>query len=154
MVAIQKMVLTLNVPSIEATIEWYERVLEWRGHQDVWDQAGNCLFGSVGYRTSPFEGFNLSRSLNDQALPASQCDHCQVWFYCDDVDWLYEKVTHAGVQVNPPQDQFWGDRTFQMRDINGFELIFAHSVEDVGLEQIRARHRGMLQEKDEAENAD
>jgi len=47
MTSTDHVLLTLNVPSIEDTVAWYERVLGWRGHSDVFDERGHCTFGSV-----------------------------------------------------------------------------------------------------------
>ncbi len=44
---INQIVLTLHVPSIEDTTAWYERILGWKGHFDTFNEAGQCLFGSV-----------------------------------------------------------------------------------------------------------
>lgn len=55
---INRIVLTLHVPSVEATAAWYERLLGWQGHFDTFDTAGHCLFGSVMLQPTPFVGFN------------------------------------------------------------------------------------------------
>jgi catechol 2,3-dioxygenase-like lactoylglutathione lyase family enzyme len=49
---VDQIILTLHVPSIEDTAAWYERILGWKGHFDTFDEAGQCLFGSVMLRES------------------------------------------------------------------------------------------------------
>ena len=46
---VHRIEVILSVPSIEETVQWYERALGWRGHDDVFDAEGHCEFGSVGY---------------------------------------------------------------------------------------------------------
>ena len=43
----KKVEIILPVPSIEATIAWYQRVLGWNGNCDTYDGEGRCQFGSV-----------------------------------------------------------------------------------------------------------
>jgi uncharacterized glyoxalase superfamily protein PhnB len=144
---IEKMVIALSVPSIEDTIDWYQKVLGWKGHQDVWDEGGNCLFGSVGHSFDPFMGFNLSRLPGDHQAAPDHPTPCRFWIYVNDVDAVYQRVIQRGVQPEPPEDRFWGERTFQMVDLNGYELIFAQGVEDLGIDEIRARHQVLLRDQ-------
>ncbi len=142
---INQIVLTLHVPSIEDTAAWYERILGWKGHFDTFNEAGQCLFGSVLLNESPPVGFNLSLSGESKAL--EQCNHCSSWIYVEDVDVIYRRVMGQGWPVETAiENQIWGERLFKLRDLNGNQLIIAQQIEDIGLEEIRERHQEILRE--------
>ena len=135
-----QIILTLHVPSVEDTAAWYERILGWKGHFDTFDEAGQCLFGSVMLRERPFVGFNLARSVESEAL--GKCNHCSSWIYVQDVDAIYSRAVEQGWSVETEiANQFWGERLFRLRDVNGNQLVVVQQIEDVGLEEIRERHR-------------
>lgn len=148
MAVVNQVVLTLNVPSIEDTAAWYERILGWTGHFDTFDQAGQCLFGSVMLQESPFVGLNLARSADSR--PLKPCTHCSSWIYVQDVDAVYARVMEQGWPVEAAiENQFWGERLFKLRDLNGHQLVITQQIENVGLEEIRARQRAMDKGRDE-----
>lgn len=143
--AINKIVLTLHVPSIEDTAVWYERFLGWKGHFDTFDKTGQCLFGSVTPEASPSVGFNLARSAESKDLET--CTHCASWIYVENVDAIYSRIIEQGWPVETViEDQFWGERLFRLRDINGNQLVITQPIEDIGLEEIRERHQKILNE--------
>jgi uncharacterized glyoxalase superfamily protein PhnB len=137
-----QIVLTLNVPSIEETAAWYERVLGWIGHFDTFNSAGQCLFGSIILRDDPLLAMNLS--LSEARDPAEICTHCSAWIYVDNVEEIYQRVLEQGWPVETPlEDQFWGERTFRLRDLYGNHLILARQIQEIDLEEIRRRQREM-----------
>jgi uncharacterized glyoxalase superfamily protein PhnB len=153
MISVDKIEVTLTVPSIEETAAWYERVLGWHGHYDVFDAQGRCLFGSVmagdiervmrGEET--FKGFNLSRLPEAPEAYSRGCAHCSALIFVDDVDAAYARVVEGGGRPDSaPENQFWGGRVFSMRDLNGFGLTFVQQVESVTLEEARRRHQDAL----------
>jgi len=146
---VRKVESTLTVPSIEETAAWYERVLGWVGHYDVFDAEGHCLFGSVmcgdlesvmqGKET--FRGFNLSRFSEGAASYSQGCANFSALIFVDDVEAVYARAVDNEAAVDcAPEDQLWGGRTFSMQDLNGFRLTFVQMVESVTLEEIRQRH--------------
>jgi hypothetical protein len=121
-------------------------VLGWQSHYDTFDNAGQCLFGSVYLQDEPWLGFNVSRAINQPV--EGQCHHFTCWIYVTDVDAVYNRVSAAGWSVeSPPENQFWGERLFRMRDLNGIQLIFSQKVEDIDLDEIRARHQKLREEQ-------
>jgi len=136
----QKIILTLNVPSVEGTAAWFERVLGWVGHFDTFDEEGCCIFGSVMKRDAPNLNLNLNRFTDFQE--GDQCPHCSIWIYVKDVDAVYNRVLLQGWPIEVEiTNYYWGERQFRIRDINGNELVFVQPIEDVSLEEIRERHR-------------
>ena len=134
----------LDVSSVERTVEWYSRVLGWKGTFDVYDKEGNCLFGEVYTSTPGTEehpsnvGFSLARSENvDHAMYG---DGWQALIYVDDLDNLYHRVLdNNGRIIADPEDQPWGAITFKMVDLNGVNLIFAQIMESPSMEEIQKR---------------
>ena len=147
MYAVNKIEINLTVPSIEETIAWYERVLGWSGHCDVYDAEGRCGFGSVirgemvedPSGAEPMPGFNLARYDGDPAAYRREHPHWTAFIKVDDVDAVYARVdavyarvaavyarvAESGESVDgPPRDQPWGGRLFTMHDLNGFHLTF------------------------------
>ena len=119
-----KVEVILSVPSIEETADWYERVLGWSRDYDAYDDQGHCTFGSVTNGKGDLPGFNLSRAPEGATLDNGASGYA-AFVLVDDVDALCAQVVESGVASgSPPEDQFWGGRTFSMKDINGFELTF------------------------------
>ena len=140
----QKIIITLYVPSVEGTAAWYERVLDWRGHFDTFDEEGRCLFGSVMKQDAPNLSINLARSEGIDEVDV--CRHCSIWIYVADVDAVYNRVLEQGCPVEAEiANMFWGERQFRMRDLDGNELVFVQQIEELDLEEIRARHRTLQQ---------
>jgi uncharacterized glyoxalase superfamily protein PhnB len=146
---VRKVEMMLTVPSIEGTVAWYECVLGWVGHYDVFDAEGRCLFGSVmcgdlesvmqGKET--FRGFNLSRFSEGTASYSQGCANFSALIFVDDVEAVYARAVENEATVDgAPENQLWGGRTFSMQDLNGFRLTFVQMVESVTLEEIRQRH--------------
>jgi uncharacterized glyoxalase superfamily protein PhnB len=141
---VDQIILTLHVPSVEETAAWYERVLGWQAHFDTFNTAGQCVFGSVLLKEGSGVGLNLARSDEREAM--GQCDHCASWIYVADVDAVYRRVVEQGWPVeSAPADQFWGERLFRLRDLNGHQLAVVQRIEELGLEEIRERQRKLLQ---------
>ncbi len=132
MYEIKNIEINLEVTSVEDTIRWYERTLNWKGHQDVFDEEGNCTFGSVG---SGDRVLNLVRSSQELREP-----NFSIFISVDDVDEAFRVLKENGYDLGAgPTDTFWGGRVFSIKDINGYRLQFVEMVEDLTLEEIRGR---------------
>ena len=150
MYCVNKIEVTLNVPSIEDTVAWYHRVLGWVGHHDVFDAEGHCQFGSVMCGDSErvlhgeeeFRGFNLSRDTEGEGAGRHDRAGFMAMITVDNVDAVYEQVMVSGAASDgAPENQVWGGRTFMLRDLNGCQLMFVQQVETVTLEEVRRRIR-------------
>jgi len=139
MYSVKGIEITLKVPTIEETVAWYERVLGWTGHYDVFDAEGHCQFGSVMHGD---RGLNLSRFSEETRPYDNTCPNFTVFISVDEVDEVYARVVESGWEPDSmPANTFWGSRVFSMRDLNGFNLMFVQMVEPVTLEEIRRRHQ-------------
>ena len=86
----------MSVPSIEKTIEWYERVMGWKGHFDVFDEDGKCSYGSVSGGKNHF--FNLSRVRFGEATK-NPAPFVTFYVHVKDVDAAYKKVVDSRWEV-------------------------------------------------------
>ena len=60
-----------------------------------------------------------------------------VYVYVDDVDKHHEAAKSAGATIlNPPADQFYGDRTYGAEDPEGHHWSFAQHTKDVAPEDM------------------
>ena len=131
--------LTLSVPSLEATMDWYERVLGWARVCHMSAPTGECLFGSVMWCEEPLGCINLSRCTGEGEY-SNVGAHFYALLHVDDVDTVYAQVRAAGCEtLSAPQTEIWGGRNFDMLDLNGFRLMFVQWMEDVSAEELQRR---------------
>ena len=64
----------------------------------------------------------------------------QLFCYVDDVDAHFERAkTHGAEILSAPQDQPWGDRSYDTLDIEGHRWTFRKHVQDVPLDELLAK---------------
>ena len=134
------LVPALMVQDIEKNLNFYtqtlgfEEVLRFPGpdgklvHAHVQWKDVNIMFGQAAW------------------LPAEALPHrgTGVDFYIsggpeDDLDQYYRMLKEKGVMiVKEIEDQFWGDRTFSIKDPDGYQLTFAKTVKEVSPEEMVA----------------
>ncbi|OJT16930.1 glyoxalase [Archangium sp. Cb G35] len=65
--------------------------------------------------------------------------------YTENVDALYERFLKAGgKQLRPLQNEFYGDRTAQVEDPEGYKWTLMQHVEEVSLEEMQRRMEKMM----------
>jgi PhnB protein len=65
-----------------------------------------------------------------------------LYVYVDDVDKHFERARTAGARIiNPPEDQFYGDRRYAAEDPEGHQWYFAQCVRDVAPEDLKPPSR-------------
>ncbi len=70
---------------------------------------------------------------------------CGLYVYVDDVDALFEQATAAGAKVvQPPTDQFYGDRSGTLEDPFGHLWFLATHKEDVSAEEVERRAKELF----------
>lgn len=66
-----------------------------------------------------------------------------IYVYVDDVDAHFQQAKAAGAEiVTEPEDQFYGDRSYRVRDPEGHAWSFATHVRDVSPEEMQAAAQG------------
>ena len=95
---------------------------------------------SYGRPDSNFTSFKINQSsdmyLNIQSLSLKQKTEsvCRIIFHTEDVDALYyylrndDTASKLGKFETKPTDADWGERYFQMRDPDGYEIVFATPI--------------------------
>ena len=64
--------------------------------------------------------------------------HAQVHCSVQDVDAHFERARAAGATVMaPPEDQFYGDRSYRALDPEGHRWIFSTHVRDVSVDEMK-----------------
>ena len=67
--------------------------------------------------------------------------------YVPDVDASVDRATKAGAKVvQPPEDQFWGDRTGAVQDPFGHKWMFSTHKEDVDPKEMERRGKQWVQD--------
>lgn len=84
-------------------------------HAEMRYQDMVIMMGAEGAFDSPYKTPNTTGVLSPIVL----------YFYCKDVDHLFEQAVAAGAKVqSAPQDAFWGDRYCSVIDIDGYVWSF------------------------------
>ena len=70
-----------------------------------------------------------------------------LYIYVEDVDATFQRALAAGAtQVQPPTDQFYGDRSGGVNDPCGNQWWIATHIEDVPPEELKRRAQKMMQQ--------
>jgi len=93
---------------------------------------------SYGGPDSNFTSFKINQSpdmyLNILSLKQKTENVCRIIFHTEDVDALYyylrndDTASKLGKFETKPTDADWGERYFQMRDPDGYEIVFATPI--------------------------
>jgi PhnB protein len=80
------------------------------------------------------------------ALPTWPARPTGMYVYVPNVDEMYDRAMAAGAtSINPPRNEFYGNRVGGVIDPSGNSWWFATHVEDVGDEELRRRQAAMLE---------
>ena len=90
-------------------------------------------------------GLNLSRFSEKDVPYSNACSNFTVFIVVDNIEDVYARAVENGwTPDSAPKNEFWAGRTFTMRDMNGFKLMFVQMVEFVTLEEVRRRQQDKL----------
>ncbi len=115
----------LPVANIDETADYYVNTLGFVEHFRQKTPEGLSVNAQVS-----FEGSTLMLNLNpEKAGLEGGGVYFWVRLYETNVDEYFEKLKNAGVKiVEPIKDQFWGDRSFTIKDYNNFFIAFNQKV--------------------------
>ncbi|MDJ0755820.1 MAG: glyoxalase superfamily protein [Ardenticatenaceae bacterium] len=114
------------VQDVEEALNYYVDVLGFKENMRMPGPNGQLVTGRVQRGDVQFM-FNLNPDMADQAAGA-----VWFWIYIDeiDLDAYYDDLTGKGLEViEPIKDQFWGDRSFTVRDKFGYFLVFTKVID-------------------------
>jgi PhnB protein len=115
----------------DAAIEWLTRVF---GFTETLRSTGDD--GKVNHAELDLEGGSIMLGApgGDYRGPKKTggAQHVYIHAYVEDVDAHYERAKEAGANVlADPEDQVYGDRRYQVEDIDGHIWFFAQHIRDV-----------------------
>lgn len=115
----------LPVNNVEETLAFYKEQL---GFSELFSQPGEG--GVIVNGQVQMEGCHLMFNLNP-ADANKQGGGIYLWIRIEgtNIDDYYNRIEGKDVQiVEEIKDQFWGDRSFTIRDCNGYVLAFNKSI--------------------------
>ncbi|WP_439813705.1 VOC family protein [Zavarzinia sp. CC-PAN008] len=124
-----------------AALDWLERAFGFERRMLITDADGNLAHSEMDHGDGTImvgsEWTDYIASPANTGGRNTQNVHVQV---TDGIDALFARATAAGAGVaRPLEDQFYGDRTFSVRDPEGHVWSFAQTTEIVTREEAEQR---------------
>lgn len=124
-----KMYPMIHVEDINASVAFYRDVLGFTGDDILTDAAGEAMYGDVHWNGADLM-FGSAKALSPAARGLLGAG--LVLYISDsevDLDTYCEQVRQRGGQIAEEiADRWWGDRTFSIKDPDGYLLTFAKPV--------------------------
>jgi uncharacterized glyoxalase superfamily protein PhnB len=122
----------LTVRDVAEAINFYENAFGFDKSYTMEGQDGRTIHGSLKYQGMTVIMVGSEGAYGGKCKsPASTKADCPInlYVYCPDIDALYHQAKDAGAKVvSEPADMFWGDRTAQFEDPDGYRWTFATNV--------------------------
>lgn len=121
----------LMVKDAKTSAEYYQRVFGLELLKLNEDESGKTFHAELKYKDIDIMCGNVEMWGNGAKTPAegNYMSPVNLYLYCEDVDSFYQSVKKAGAKVlSEPEDQFWGDRMFQVADPDGHHWTFATHI--------------------------
>ncbi|HKY63936.1 MAG TPA: VOC family protein [bacterium] len=135
----------LTCRSVEAALDFYERAFGFRKIDAVPGPDGKIMHATMGWKDGvlmmcPESDMNpMKAPVTSGALPPFT-----LYVYCEDVDKLCAQAKSAGAKIqSEPQDMFWGDRTCNLIDPEGYYWWFATNVGGFDAEAMQKMMKGL-----------
>lgn len=130
----------LAVKNYEASKQFYTNVLGWNLMVEMPGADGVMNFGFVSLGEKGMFGI----SANDAPEPRGSGVAFMVYVPDEmDIDAYYADVQARGLHVAQPiADQYWGDRSFGFADPDGYFIMVAKTLKQVGMDEILSAHAG------------
>lgn len=127
----------LGVKSVNASVDFYTSKLGFEKQVAFDGEDGNLAFAIV------ISGENhIGLSLDEN--PAGASLQFMVYVTADsDIDQYYADVQARGATISEEiKTEYWGDRVFSLRDLDGYLLTFSKTVEETDMEKVSAIMKG------------
>jgi uncharacterized glyoxalase superfamily protein PhnB len=115
----------LPVPNIDETADFYMNTLQFEENFRLKSEEGQSTNAQL-----TFEESTLMLNLNPEKAPL-EGGGIYLWIrlFENDINTYYNRLLEANVSiVDPIKDQFWGDRSFVIKDCNNFFIAFNQKV--------------------------
>jgi len=126
----------LPVKDVQRAMDFLEKAFGFESAMAMPGPDGKLIHGAVKYKGEVIAMFGPEDACDNPKAsksPASSKTDCPImlYVYCDDVDALWARAKAAGATViSEPADMFWGDRTAELGDVDGYRWMFATNVVD------------------------
>lgn len=128
----------LMVTDVQATIKFFEEALGFGNSFTLPDGDGNVVHASVQNGDTMIMLSPITEEL--KSGPGALGKGVSLYLVLnetDDVDALFTRAEAAGATVlQPPKDEFWGDRVFGVADPDGYQIFVSKQVQEVSMEDM------------------
>jgi uncharacterized glyoxalase superfamily protein PhnB len=126
----------LNVPDVDAAVRFYTDTLGFASGSTLPGPDGKAVFGTVLWG----QAMLMFQSEQPSAAQSPRGVHFELYLGVpddQDIDALYAGLQAKRITVTLPiKDEYWGARTFQIEDLNGFRLRFGKTVRQMSVEEV------------------
>lgn len=126
--------MAVSVMDMEKSIEFYQKAFGFEVTDQLRDEGGNLYH--VGFNYLGKTILMIGPETSEAGLTPVTGEYeapFNFYVYVDDVDGFHAQAWAEGAEVlEAPADQFWGDRTTFLRDINGYKWMFATYLNSMG----------------------
>ena len=145
----QRIVPYLTYADAPTAIDWLCRVFgfnEVRRMETGDGRIGHAALSFMGEQVMVSSAFDEAGTRSPRDLPAL---HQQITVYVDNVDahFTHAQAEGAGI-LSEPEDQFWGDRTYWVQDLEGHRWTFQQHLRVVPDEESAAAMREIASERE------
>lgn len=145
----QRIVPYLTYADASTAIDWLCRVFgfnEVRRMETGDGRIGHAALSFMGEQVMVSSAFDEAGTRSPRDLPAL---HQQITVYVDDVDAHFMHAQAEGAAIlSEPEDQFWGDRTYWVQDLEGHRWTFQQHLRVVPDEESAAAMREIVSERE------
>lgn len=145
----QRIVPYLTYADAPTAIDWLCRVFgftEVRRMETGDGRIGHAALSFMGEQVMISSAFDEAGTRSPRDLPAL---HQQITVYVDDVDAHFAHAQAEGAAIlSEPEDQFWGDRTYWVQDLEGHRWTFQQHLRVVADEESAAAMRKIASERE------
>ena len=123
-----------------AALDFLERAFGFERTMVITDEHGNLGHSQMSFGSGlVMIGTEWSDDHKSPASIGKKCTQTVHVHLDEDIDAHCERARAAGAEIYaPPQDQFYGDRTYRARDPEGHIWTFAQAVQTVSREDAEA----------------
>jgi PhnB protein len=137
----------LSVDGAARAIEFYKQAFGAQETMRIDGPGGRIMHAEVTIGAAPVMLTDACPEMGFRSPEALGGSPVQLYIYVEDVDALAERAVAAGATVlRPVGDQFYGDRSVQLKDPFGHLWSFATHIEDVSEEELRRRAEAFMTE--------
>lgn len=128
-----------------AAIDFYRRAFGAQELMRLDGPDGAIMHAEVMIGDSPVMLADANPAWGTQGPDALDATPMSLMLYVDDVDTVFRQALDAGASLlREVSDQFYGDRTGQLRDPFGHLWTVATHIEELSQEEVQRRLNGMM----------